>query len=136
MKKWLQNTKSWTSFKMWTFIRKWFWYQGPFHELKGTYNFSFSIMSLCTLFRCIVNIYYITYDSLNSSTLQNHFDFPFTHLTSFFVIWKGEKTYKNIASWVLERTFLVCVLNVFSMFNINVWSIQIMNEWILHNFHY
>jgi hypothetical protein len=25
---------------------------------------------------------------------------------------------------------------VFSMHNINVWNIWIMNEWILHNFHY
>jgi hypothetical protein len=30
----------------------------------------------------------------------------------------------------------IYVLNVFSMYNISLWNVQIMNERILHNFHY
>ncbi len=40
------------------------------------------------------------------------------------------KCHTNFAS------FYKCVSNVFSMHDINVWNVQIMNEQILHDFHY
>jgi hypothetical protein len=47
--------------------------------------------------------------------------------------------YKLLNEWMSHEFgifFKIYVLNVFSIHDISVWNVRIMNEWILHDFHF
>ncbi len=59
--------------------------------VEGHLWFPFFVMSSCTFFRCVVNIYFATCDFLHFPTLQGHFEPFLTHSTLFLASWRRGK---------------------------------------------
>jgi hypothetical protein len=60
-----------------------------------------------------------------------------TRLTHMLMCWQMKYELMNKQMSHKFHIFLyICVINVFSMHDIIVWNVQIMNDRILHDFHY